>query len=129
MKRRADVYFRDKLAGSIEETADRLLALDRLLESLDMSGIHEFTETYIDAIERRLDAGHLTREAHWSESLAVGSSDFTKRCRKLYSRRWKFDIAEASGTAADTWAIKEPHSAYGAVCPPKTRPKPSPELE
>ena len=113
----------DELSGA--RSRYRLLDLDRLLESLGMSGLREFRETYIDAVERRLAAGQLAREAHWTEPLAVGSRDFVGRCRDLYVRRWEFDAAEAHGTSADTWTIREPRSAYGAVCQAKTQPKSS----
>jgi len=111
----------DELSGA--RSRYRLLDLDRLLESLGMNRLRDFREAYIDSVEQRLAAGQPAREMHWTESLAVGSRDFAERSRGLYMRRWKFDVAEAHGTSGDMWTIKESRSAYGAVCPPKTRPK------
>jgi len=91
-----------------KRTRCRIIDTNRLLESLNISEKDGFRKSYIDAIERRLANDNNAREAHWTESLAVGSKGFTEQCRSLYSRRSQFDIYETPGTDANTWTIKEP---------------------
>jgi putative transposase len=91
----------------------RIINLDRLLESLDMGGQKEFQANYANAIEQR--TANNTREAHWTESLAVGSHDFTENCRKLYSRRSQLDIYKTSDTDTNTWTIKESPDSYNVI--------------
>ena len=91
----------------------RIINLDRLLESLDIGGQQEFQANYMDAIEQRIVNN--TREAHWTESLAVGSHDFTERSRKLYSRRSQLDIYKISDTDINTWTIKESPDSYNDI--------------
>ncbi len=93
----------------------RILDTDRLLESLEIDDLQKFRTNYIDAINRRLANHNNTREAHWTESLAVGSKGFTEQCRSLYSRRSQFDIYENHGTDINTWIIKEPPTSYGSI--------------
>jgi hypothetical protein len=80
-----------------------------------MTGEREFKERYVAAIEQRLIDRALARQAHWTESLAVGSKQFVERVRSHYRNRLKFEMADVGATSPETWTIKERLSAYKAV--------------
>lgn len=98
-----------------KRTRFRILNTDRLLESLGINGLDEFRKNYMEAIKQRLATNQQAREAHWTESLAVGSHKFTEQCRSLYHRRSQFDIYETPDTETNTWTIKEPPAPYGSI--------------
>ncbi|MCC6144953.1 MAG: transposase [Candidatus Hydrogenedentes bacterium] len=106
----------DELSGT--RLRYRVLAQDRLLESLGLDNLAQFREQYIEAIERRVATGQLAREAHWSESLAVGSQDFVSRAQSRYANRMTFNISQVpGGPAAGTWTIREAVSSYKPISP------------
>jgi len=103
----------DELVGRRQRY--RILDVDRLMQSLEMSDAQTFLAAYTDAIERRLVSGHFAREAHWTESLVVGSRAFVERLQKEYTTRRKFEVSALAGDSAGTWMVKEPRAAYGSV--------------
>ncbi len=93
----------------------RFLDVARLLESLDMGDEKAFRESYGEAVERRLGNSPLMREAHWTESLAVGSRDFVESTKGQYAGRRKYEIEQVSDMDS-AWYVKEPPPApYGSV--------------
>lgn len=101
----------DELIGTRERY--RLLDLDRLLQSLDIGSIETFRTLYNEAIEQRIADRLLAREAHWTESLVVGSRAFIERTQTNYRTRWNLSIAEVRGKSTDTWTIRESPVSYG----------------
>jgi putative transposase len=93
----------------------RLVNEERLLESLGMTNrLKEFRELYVETIERRLVGGQMTREPHWTESLAVGSQPFVEAVQANYTRRRTLEVSPVKGPSPETWAIRESREAYGA---------------
>lgn len=107
----------DELSGKRQRY--RLLDLDRLLQSLGVSDLRAFREQYIDAINRRLSAGSLVREAYWTESLAVGSKGFVDTIPQCYPERRGFNVSTIADGSASAWTIREATSAYGAISSPE----------
>jgi putative transposase len=54
----------------------RLIDKNILIELFNLGSEEELKIAYNNWIESRLNEGHLQRESHWTESLAVGSKDF-----------------------------------------------------
>jgi len=106
----------DELTGVRERY--RIIAMDRLLQSLDMSDVHHFRTVYRDAVERHLENRDLSREEHWTESLAVGSRFFVEETASRYTARYDFSYAEATHTG-DCWSVREDSSSYNAVQGPE----------
>ena len=64
------------------------------------------------------------REAHWTESLAVGSRPFVKSAIRKYDTRWTFDMEQVDLQDGQYWAVREARTPYGTVQPPKSASKP-----
>jgi putative transposase len=103
----------DELSGRRKRY--RLLNMDRLLESLNSSGIREFQEHYSDSINHRLSTRQLVREAHWTESLAVGSKTFIEQLQPRYPRRQRFKTEALLEAPTPTWTVKESPAPYSAI--------------
>lgn len=104
----------------------RILAIDRLLESLDMACLDDFRAVYEAGIEEKLRQRRLYREPEWTESLAVGNRVFVERVAQSCKRRSKFTYAEAiGGEHQDTWAVREQSEPYTAFLGSKSGCKPS----
>lgn len=97
----------------------RILNRDRLLESLGAGKAESLAEWYEEALERRMEARQMGREAHWSESLAVGSQPFVTRACEAYANRREFDVSEVSGSTGSLWSVRETPCSYTTVFTPK----------
>lgn len=106
----------DELTG--RRSRYRILALDRLLDSLDMTDIEDLRTAYQQGIEEQLRLRRLRREPEWTESLAVGDRTFVERVTGSFQRRRQFDYAEVTGSA-DTWTVRDPRLPYGPVSAPE----------
>lgn len=93
-------------------TRYRMLAQDRLIESLGVGDAGQFRKLYAEAIDRHLTCGQLTREGHWSESLAVGSQVFVDRAVHWYPRRVRMAVASVPGSSPGMWTVRESAAAY-----------------
>lgn len=93
-------------------TRYRMLSLDRILESLEVASLDQFRRLYVDAVEARLATGALSREAHWSESLAVGSQGFVAHAEEWYPRRMYLDRTPVSPVAPEVWMVRERDPGY-----------------
>jgi len=91
----------------------RLLNPDRLLESLEIANLSAFRGLYEEAIARRIREKQLAREAHWTESLAVGSQTFVEDAKQHYSSRLRFDVEGSCGGSDSTWTLRESREPYG----------------
>lgn len=103
----------DELTGGRKRYG--LIDEERLLESLGMTGLGEFRKMYADAIERRISKGALSREPHWTESLAVGSEAFVEDVSSSYGCRRRLNIGALSKCPMKTWTIREKALAYTAI--------------
>ena len=97
----------------------RILNRDRLLESLGAGNAESLAEWYEEALARRMAARLMAREAHWSESLAVGSQSFVMRACQAHANRRKFDVSEVSGSTGPLWAVREEPCSHTTVSTPK----------
>jgi putative transposase len=90
-----------------ERKRNKLLNMDALLAALDVSTAAEFRKQHRDAIADSLAHGPGVREPWWSESVAVGSAEFTatieRRLRADYTRRH----LESNQTDTGLWTIRE----------------------
>jgi putative transposase len=103
----------DELMGKRQRY--RILSIDRLVESLRMGSIGDLRASYELSLAARINAGAGTREACWTDALAVGSKDFVCSVRTRYDTRSRFTLEQTStGTEGDRWTVRETRAAYGA---------------
>lgn len=94
---------------------NRLLDLDCLLASLAVKTVEMFRGLHKERVERALSRRALEREPWWSEAVAVGSQEFTKKIEgdlvSDYTRR----CLERSMETGGAWVLRErEHEAYGS---------------
>lgn len=111
----------DELVGQRQRY--RILNLDRLIESLGAGNKDDLAEWYEENLERRMRGRRMAREAHWSESLAVGSQPFVMRAIQEHSDRRSFSFSEVPGDSGTMWSVREAQCPYGTFPPLKTRSK------
>ncbi len=87
----------------------RILDTQLLLEMLQINDIRSLAEIHKQRIDEAINAARLTREAIWTESIAVGSENFVKKIASQNMRRKRFHIASDSD---GTWYVKEYPSEY-----------------
>ena len=105
----------DELTG--QRSRYRVLAVDRLLESLALDRLAELRAVYAEGIEEQLQRRQLQREPEWTEALAVGDRVFVERIARSFERRSKFSYVEAS-RRGEAWAVREAQSPYSPVSGP-----------
>lgn len=101
----------------------RILNIDRLLQSLGVARLADMQAAYSDGIEERLARRELSREAQWTEALAVGDKIFVENAAQSFRHRHKFDYAE-TGSGTDVWTVREDGLAYSPVSTSKSAYKP-----
>lgn len=91
----------------------RVVDVDRLLESLDLQNVRELRQMHEEGIEERINRQRLDREAHWTESLAVGSQPFVEQMQDKYWRRREFTIESVNRPGQESqWTIRETRCSY-----------------
>lgn len=102
----------------------RILSPERLLESLGGMDMGQFRSSYVVGVEERCTGAYFGREAHWTESLAVGSRRFVEVAQSEYNRRYEFDISavEQEGQTR-TWTLREASAAYTPFSGSETKAK------
>jgi putative transposase len=104
----------DELTGKRQRY--RLLDVDRLLESVDMSSLAEYRRVHEEGIAAAIEGRALAREAEWTEALAVGSLSFVERVGGMYESRRKFMYAEVGmAPGLSTWIVHEARLPYSPV--------------
>ena len=88
----------------------RLVDLERLCWRLRCSSVEELRRNLTVALQEAVAGGEMKREAHWTESLAVGSRAYVERIQPLILSRRETDIVEE---ASGSWVLKENQGAYG----------------
>ncbi len=99
----------------------RLVASERLFESL--GGVDEvsFRATYDQGIAEIVQKGGLVREPAWSECLAVGSESFVESVQRHYTHRREFTVKPKSDRSGnEMWTLRESGVAYNAFSKPKS---------
>ncbi len=102
----------DELTG--QRSRYRILDIERLLESLGMNNLEEFSRIYMDGINEQLAQQSLERKAEWTESIAVGARKFVERiARNCDDRRiFSYTSLDDSENGAP-WAVRESRASYG----------------
>jgi putative transposase len=88
----------------------RLLQIDRLLELLGLQDRPSFAEIHKQRIAEAIRSGNLMRQGIWTESIAVGCSDFVTA---IASKTRKRKRLKATMTEDGAWYLKEDHDVYG----------------
>lgn len=104
----------DELTG--KRSRYRIIAIDRLLESLGIDRFEDFKKVYESGIEDILRSDQLQREPSWSESIAVGDRIFVEDVARHCSNRSAFTFSEARVPSdTHTWSVRETEAPYSAV--------------
>lgn len=90
----------------------RLLAVDRMLQSLELPSMDVFQRLYLDGVNEQLARRHLAREAAWTEALAVGDRVFVERAAGTMSRRWRFTYSDAGTETPNAVCVREASDSY-----------------
>lgn len=102
----------DELTG--RRSRYRLLAVERMLESLEMPSMAEFQRVYREGINEQLARRRLAREAFWTEALAVGDRMFVERVANSFGHRHRFSYLDAGTAASGAICVREDGAAYGS---------------
>jgi len=90
----------------------RLINTQVLYEMLQTDSHDSFRRNYEQCIEEALFKRKLTRNAIWTESLAVGSEEFAKRVGARIRNRMEIKILQNTDCAG-TWVVREQRLPYG----------------
>lgn len=97
----------DELVGRRQRY--RVLDVEGLAERVGAESVKELHDWYADSVEERLAAGGCQREAHWTESLAVGDRQFVESMPSQYRQRMEFVTSQAID---NTWYVREERDGY-----------------
>jgi len=87
----------------------RLLDLGEVLDLLEYDSVEDFREEYQRGIKEAIEKRLLSREACWTESIAVGSEPFVRDVGEKTIKRVELSY-EATGQSQ--WVVREQHAAY-----------------
>jgi putative transposase len=108
----------DEITGARQRY--RILALDRLLGTLGLASADDLARLHTVGIEEQIARGCLQRAAHWTEAVAVGSSEFVARAQMQYQQRLAFNSEHIDDPVnGSTWVLHEPPVAYRANSSPE----------
>jgi len=102
----------DELTG--RRSRYRLLAVERMLQSLEVPSMAAFRRLYGEGIDEQLARRELEREAVWTEALAVGDREFVDRVAKGIGHRSRFTYGDAGPGAPGSSYVREVHARYGS---------------
>lgn len=100
----------DELMG--RRSRYRLLCVERMLESLEMPSMETFQRIYSEGISEKLERRAVSREAVWTESLAVGDRTFVERVAASFGQRRRFTYDEAVDAGPDAFCVREDQLRY-----------------
>jgi len=100
----------DELTG--RRSRYRLLAVDRMLESLELPSMDVFQRLYLDGVNEQLARRRLAREAAWTEALAVGDRLFVERAAGTMGRRRRFTYSDAGTGTPNAVCVREAGGSY-----------------
>jgi len=117
-------------AGSVENPADwrwcghdeltgarsryTVLDIEQMLQSLDMTSLDAFRRTYLTGIAELIERRQFSREAAWTESLAVGDRTFVEQVARNTKGRSQFQYGTMAADG-DVWSVREYAPTYDAV--------------
>ena len=88
----------------------RIVDLDTLMDLMAHRDVTELQDTLTKAVQAALTADLITREACWTESVAVGAREFVEDVKaKLNSRGRKRSVVAEDD---DTFMLREPRGSY-----------------
>ena len=93
----------DELDGT--RSRYRILDVDRLLENLEICHFDDLRVVYNEGISKLLEKQQLSRDPHWTESLAVGDRAFVERMASKFPNRRLLSYTETADT--HTWSVHE----------------------
>ena len=88
----------------------RLIDLERLCWRLRANSLEEVRSNLTASLAEMIAQEQVKREAHWTESLAVGSRRFVEEAQPRAINRLETEIVE---TAQAVWVLKEAELPYG----------------
>jgi putative transposase len=101
----------DELTG--QRKRYRIIDVDRLLQSLDLPDVASLDRLHREGIEVQLERRELSRQAYWTEAVAIGGRKFVAKAGKKNTYRKRFTQYSVSREGeASAWAIKENQSSY-----------------
>ncbi len=102
----------DELMG--RRSRYRLLAVERMLDSLELPSMEIFQRIYSEGISELLARRAILREGVWTESLAVGDRVFVERVANRFSQRRRFSYGEAVDAGPGAFYVRENQSRYSS---------------
>jgi putative transposase len=90
----------------------RMLAPDRMLESLDLPSMAAFERLYHRGIAEALARRRVHREPAWTEALAVGDQAFVEQAACSLSHRLRFAYGDAAIGIPGTKVLRETLPRY-----------------
>ncbi|MDA1276954.1 MAG: transposase [Verrucomicrobia bacterium] len=87
----------------------RLIDLERLCWRLGANSLDEVRQNLATGLSERIARGELQRQAHWAESLAIGSVGFLEKMQPLILWRRETEIV---ATTNELWALREEATPY-----------------
>ncbi len=102
----------DELMG--RRSRYRLLCVERMLESLDMPSIEDFQRIYSEGIREQIARRTVSREALWTDSLAVGDRTFVERVATRFGQRRRFTYGEAVDAGPNACCVREDQPRYSS---------------
>lgn len=95
----------DELTG--RRSRYRLLATERMLESLGESSMSAFQRLYHDGIKEMLQDRHMAREAAWTDALAIGDRVFVERVASNMRYRLRYTYQNAGIAVPNAVCVRE----------------------
>jgi putative transposase len=103
-----------------ERSRYRLLSMPDVLTAYGAASIADFRTRYIATIDGHIESRRLSREARWTESIAVGSESFVRAVESETGHRVRLSVEHVE---ADAWTIREVATPYDRFLEPKNAPK------
>lgn len=95
----------------------RLIDLDALAQRFEGQTVENLQNVYRAAVDERLASGiaRLPREAHWTESLAVGSRAFIEQIEAQLVMEGKRTRTDQLQTDTGVWSLREVLTSYNGT--------------
>lgn len=90
----------------------RILDVHTLLAMLGFSDIEKARASYQTELEKRIRGGELSRNAMWTESVAVGSKAFVETVKRSIPRVRTYTTKGKTPEGMGIWCIREESGAY-----------------
>jgi putative transposase len=103
----------DELTG--QRNRYRILDVEGLGQRLGLPDTRTLFDLHGREVQEQIEHRLFARQAHWTESLAVGSQDFVIAAESLHDKRRQFTTYPVgNGLTTDTWAVREGSADYSA---------------